>query len=118
MGQEFGVSRPIVTSRMQRDFVHVADVASIVLNLSLTTLPYTHLNVGTGTATKVSVLVDMLAAQFPQLVVRHGVTQEAEYSRADTARLREFWTQDFIRVEDFIAQTFAPETAAALVGAM
>ena len=104
--------------RMQRDFVHVADVASIVLNLSLTTLPYTHLNVGTGTATKVSVLVDMLAAQFPQLVVRHGVTQEAEYSRADTARLREFWTQDFIRVEDFIAQTFAPETAAALVGAM
>ena len=89
-----------------------------MLNLSLTTLPYTHLNVGTGTATKVSVLVDMLAAQFPQLVVRHGVTQEAEYSRADTARLREFWTQDFIRVEDFIAQTFAPEIAAALVGAI
>jgi UDP-glucose 4-epimerase len=100
--------------RMQRDFVHVADVASIVLKLSTSAIGYTHLNIGTGTATKVSVLVDMLTARFPQLVVQHGVTQEAEYSRADTSRLREFWVQDFVRLEDFVQQTFAPSIAAAL----
>lgn len=100
--------------RMQRDFIHVSDVASIVLKSSLTNLAYTHLNIGTGTATKVSVLVDLLASQFPQLVVQHGVTQEAEYSRADTARLREFWHFDFVRVEDYLQQTFAPELACAL----
>ena len=100
--------------RMQRDFIHVTDVASIVLKLAATTLPYTHLNIGTGTATKVSALVDRVAAKFSQLTLKHGVTQEAEYSRADTARLREFWSQDFVRVEDYIEHTFVPGIAAAL----
>ena len=100
--------------RMQRDFIHVADVASIVLRLSTTSLSCTHLNIGTGTATKVSLLVNMLSAQFPQLRIRHGVTQEAEYSRADTARLREFWSSDFVRVEDYVSQTLAHDIAVAL----
>jgi len=93
--------------RMQRDFIHVADVASVVLNLTDTNIAHTHLNIGTGTATKISTLVEMVAAQFPQLVVRRGLTQEAEYSRADITRLREFWTGDFIRVEDYIRKQFA-----------
>ncbi len=93
--------------RMQRDFIHVADVASVVLNLSATKIAHTHLNIGTGIATKISTLVDMVAAQFPQLVVQRGLTQEAEYSRADTTRLREFWNGDFIRVEDYIRKQFA-----------
>jgi UDP-glucose 4-epimerase len=93
--------------RMQRDFIHVADVASVVLNLTATNIAHTHLNIGTGTATKISTLVEMVAAQFPQLVVRRGLTQEAEYSRADITRLREFWTGDFIRVEDYIRKQFA-----------
>ena len=100
--------------RMQRDFIHVTDVASVALKLSGASLGYSHVNIGTGTATKVSLLVDMLAAQFPQLVIHHGVTQEAEYSRADTARLREFWGADFVRVEDYLQTTFVPEIAAAL----
>ena len=98
--------------RMQRDFIHVADVASIVLKLSGSVLAYSVVNIGTGTATKVSVLVDMLAAKFPEFIVRHGVTQEAEYSRADTGRLREFWSNDFVRVEDYLHNTFAPDIAA------
>lgn len=101
--------------RMQRDFIHVADVASIVLKLSDTNITHTHLNIGTGVATKISTLVDMVAKQFPQLVVRHGLTQEAEYSRADTTRLREFWTGDFIRVEDYIREEFANYVAADLL---
>ena len=97
--------------RMQRDFIHVADVASIVLNLSATRIAHTHLNIGTGVATKISMLVDRVAEQFPQLVVQRGLTQEAEYSRADTTRLREFWTGDFVRVEDYIREEFASYAA-------
>ena len=97
--------------RMQRDFIHVADVASIVLNLSATRIAHTHLNIGTGVATKISMLVDKVTEQFPQLVVQRGLTQEAEYSRADTTRLREFWTGDFVRVEDYIREEFASYAA-------
>ena len=97
--------------RMQRDFIHVADVASIVMNLSATRIAHTHLNIGTGVATKISMLVNKVAEQFPQLVVQRGLTQEAEYSRADTTRLREFWTGDFIRVEDYIREEFASYAA-------
>jgi nucleoside-diphosphate-sugar epimerase len=93
--------------RMQRDFIHVADVASIVLNLLDARIQNTHLNIGTGVATKISTLVDMVQAQFPQLVIQRGSTQEAEYSRADTTRLREFWHGDFIRIEDYVREQFA-----------
>ena len=93
--------------RMQRDFIHVADVASVVLNLSATRIAHTQLNIGTGVATKISMLVDRVTEQFPQLMVQRGHTQEAEYSRADTTRLREFWTGDFIRVEDYLQKEFA-----------
>jgi UDP-glucose 4-epimerase len=92
--------------RMLRDFIHVRDVASIVLNLSTTTVGYSHINIGTGIATKISKLVDMVAERFPQLIVQRGLTQEAEYSRADTSRLREFWVEDFIRIEDYVRNQF------------
>ena len=101
--------------RMQRDFIHVADVASVVLNLSAIRIAHTHLNVGTGVAIKISTLVDKVTEQFPQLIVQLGLTQEAEYSRADTTRLREFWTGDFIRVEDYIRKDFASYVGADLL---
>ena len=97
--------------RMLRDFIHVADVASVVLDLSTSRIKHTHLNIGTGVATKIATLVDMVAVQFPELVIKRGTTQEAEYSRADTTRLREFWTNDFIRIEDYIHQQFASYVA-------
>ena len=98
--------------RMQRDFIHVADVASVVLRLSTATVPtHTHLNIGTGTATKISALVDLVADQFPRLVIKRGISQEAEYSRSDTTRLREFWTEEFIRVEHYITDHFASYVA-------
>ena len=97
--------------RMLRDFVHISDVASVVLNLSTASVQHTHLNIGTGVATKISTLVNMVAAQFPELVIKRGETQEAEYSRADTTRLRGFWSNDFIRIEDYIAQQFASYVA-------
>lgn len=103
--------------RMQRDFIHITDLAAIVLTLSTTEAAHTHLNIGTGIATKVGLLVDMLREHFPALKLQHGETQEAEYSRAEISRLRQFWTQDFIRVEDFMAQSFVRQLAAALAKA-
>lgn len=100
--------------RMQRDFIHVADVASIVLNLSTANIKYTHLNVGTGVATKILSLVNIVAARFPQLVIQPGITQEAEYSRADTGRLQEFWGERFVRIEDYVLENFIPEISAPL----
>ena len=93
--------------RMQRDFIHVADVASVVLNLLDVRAQHTHLNIGTGVATKISTLVDMVQAQFPDLMIQRGTTEEAEYSRADTTRLREFWHGEFIRIEDYVRDQFA-----------
>ena len=101
--------------RMQRDFIHIADVASVVLNLAAIRIAHTHLNIGTGVATKISTLVDKVAQQFPQLKVQRGLTQEAEYSRADTTRLREFWIGDFIRIEDYIREDFANYVGADLL---
>ncbi len=92
--------------RMQRDFVHVSDVATIVLHLLNADIKHTCLNIGTGVATKVSTVVDMVREQFPKLVVQHGNAHEAEYSRASITRLREFWSGDFVRVEDYIREQF------------
>ncbi|MFN5348676.1 MAG: NAD-dependent epimerase/dehydratase family protein [Polaromonas sp.] len=92
--------------RMQRDFIHITDVASVVLQLLSASVQHTHLNIGTGIATKISTLVDMVQAQFPQLVIQRGSTQEAEYSRADITRLREFWRGDFIQIEDYVRKQF------------
>lgn len=95
--------------RMQRDFIHVSDVADIVLSLSTVSIKYTHMNIGTGVATKISKLVEMVASKFPGLVIQPGITLEAEYSRADTTRLREYWRGNFIRVEDYIREDFAAD---------
>ena len=97
--------------RMLRDFIHISDVASVVLDLSIGHIKHTHVNIGTGVATKIATLVDMVKAKFPELGIKRGITQEAEYSRADTTRLREFWTNDFIRIEDYIHQQFASYVA-------
>lgn len=92
--------------RMLRDFIHISDVAAIVMKLATCDIKATHLNVGTGVATKVSSLVALVKAQFPKLVIQPGLSREAEYSRADTTRLREIWTGDFVRIEDYINSQF------------
>ncbi len=90
----------------QRDFIHVADVASVVLRLLEISVPYTHLNVGTGVATKISTLVELVTKRFPALTIRHANTNEAEYSRADITRMREFVDIDFVRIEDYLERHF------------
>lgn len=103
------VGAPFTLNNMgiaQRDFIHVSDVASVVLKLLKSKIPYTHLNIGTGVATKISTLVELTAKQFPGLSIRHANTKEAEYSRADITRLREFVDMDFVKIEEYLESHF------------
>jgi nucleoside-diphosphate-sugar epimerase len=95
----------------QRDFIHVSDVATIVLKLLEKNIPYTHLNIGTGIATKISTLIELTSKQLPDLYIRHAQMKEAEYSRADISRLREFVDMKFVNVEEYVENNFMRITA-------
>ncbi|MES2363880.1 MAG: NAD(P)-dependent oxidoreductase [Pseudomonadota bacterium] len=90
----------------QRDFIHVADVAAIVLQLLRLDVPHTTLNIGTGIATKVSTLVELIRAHHPELIIQSNSVREAEYSRADISRLNTLVDYKFIRIEDYLASSF------------
>lgn len=90
----------------QRDFIHVADVAKIILQLLQKDIPYTHLNIGTGIATKLSDIIGLVHERFPKMCIRHAQVKEAEYSRANISRLLEFVDVDFIRIENYLRNEF------------
>jgi UDP-glucose 4-epimerase len=93
----------------QRDFIHVADVAGIILSILNNGMPYTHLNVGTGSATKISFLVDWVRHRFPHFQLCHRQLDELEYSRADVSRLSAFTKWEFLRIEDYLCNEFLLE---------
>lgn len=84
----------------QRDFVHVSDVAGVVLRLLDCHLPFTCLNVGTGDTTKIKDVVDAVRQFHPQLKVINKDADEVEYSRADIARLRATLDYQFINIHE------------------
>ena len=90
--------------RALRDFIHVRDVAAMALHLCCANSVQGHLNIGTGVATKISDVVDLVVAQFPHLIIQRGNAKEVEYSRADTTRLRQFWDGAFVRIEDHVRE--------------
>jgi UDP-glucose 4-epimerase len=91
----------------QRDFIHVSDVARIIMSLLPMHLPSVHMNVGTGRATRVADIVAVVQRLHPELKVEHRSAQEAEYSRADIARLTSTVGEtQFIDVMDFVAHDF------------
>lgn len=91
----------------QRDFVHVDDVARIVMTLLPMRLPHVHMNIGTGRATRISEIVAVVQRLHPELRIERTSTQEAEYSRADTRRLSAT-VQDlrFVDVMAFVETSF------------
>jgi len=93
----------------QRDFIHVADVAGIILSILNNGMPYTHLNVGTGSATKISFLVDWVKHRHPHFQLCHRQLDELEYSRADVSRLSAFIKWEFLRIEDYLCNEFLLE---------
>lgn len=90
----------------QRDFIHVADVAAVIVKLLKMEIPYSYLNIGTGKATRISTLIELAQKRFPALSIRHAQTREAEYSRADITKLREFVDIDFVSIENYMENYF------------
>lgn len=91
----------------QRDFIHVADVARIVMTLLPMNLPGVHMNVGTGRATRISDIVTVVQRLHPELRIEQRSVREAEYSRADTTRLSStVESLRFIDIMDFVETAF------------
>jgi nucleoside-diphosphate-sugar epimerase len=86
----------------QRDFIHVADVAKIVVKLLNKDIQYTHLNIGTGNTTKIATLVKLVIEKYPDLTINNSNLAEVEYSRANINRLLNLVEIDFIRIIDNI----------------
>lgn len=90
----------------QRDFIHVTDVAGVILFLLKNGMPHTHLNIGTGLSTKISTLVELVARRFPDFKIVHRNVEEAEYSRADISRLAELVKWEFLSIENYMRDEF------------
>lgn len=88
----------------QRDFIHVEDVAKIILKLIDIHHPYTHLNIGTGVSTRISDIVDIIKMKYPNLKIRNNVMQETEYSRADINKLSKLIEYKFIDIREYVEQ--------------
>jgi len=92
----------------QRDFIHVDDVARIVMALIPMSLPDVHMNIGTGRATQISDIVSLVQRHHPQLRIERTSVEEVESSRADIGRLSStLGQQRFIDVMDFVDTSFA-----------
>lgn len=90
----------------QRDFIHVEDVAKIILKLLKIEHPYKHLNIGTGVSTRICDIINQVKKKDSYLKIKYAFVPEAEYSRADITRLRSLVEHDFINVLDFVEQKF------------
>lgn len=86
----------------QRDFIHVSDVAEIILKMvSLDEFPL-HLNVGTGMSIKISDLLNIVKNRYPDISVKRTYHHEIEYSRADTTQLFKYIQKEFISIIDYV----------------
>jgi len=90
----------------QRDFIHVSDVAKIIVQLIKRDVPFTHVNIGTGVATRISDLLAIAMEQYPNMKVLMESVEEAEYSRADITRLNSMLDVSFVNVKDFVSNGF------------
>jgi len=90
----------------QRDFIHVSDVTRVIASLLKQEVPFTHINIGTGVATRISDLLALALEQYPNIRIIDENVEEPEYSRADITRLKSMLDVNFVNVEDFVGKGF------------
>ena len=86
----------------QRDFIHVDDIAKVILKTLELDIKPEYLNVGTGVTHKIFDLYNVVKLKFPSLKVEHTNFPEIEYSRADNSVLMKLTPIDFISVIDYL----------------
>lgn len=88
----------------QRDFIHVDDVAAVVVELLDKKHSFGHINIGTGMSTRIADLVAIARKKYPALRIEEHQVLEAEYSRADILRLSSLVDRTYIDVRQYIEQ--------------
>lgn len=102
-GREFQLNNSGIS---QRDFIHVEDVAKIIIKLVRIEHSYTHINIGTGVSTRISNIIDIITKKYPQLKIKNNKVCEAEYSRANISKLNSLINYDFIKVNEYVENCF------------
>lgn len=100
--------------RAFRDFIHVGDASRLIGELIDMDIPYSSVNVGTGTATRISDIVDRVRHEFPEIPIRETFSEEVEYSRANIDRLSSLLNPRFTSVLEYTERDFLPECFAAM----
>jgi len=90
----------------QRDFVHVEDVAAILVRLLDIEHSYTFVNIGTGQAVSIRSIIEEVLQWRPQLRLIEGSSLEAEYSRADITRMKSLFDYSFVDIRSFLYREF------------
>lgn len=85
----------------RRDFIHVTDVAKIILKILSSNIPHNVMNIGTGKSTSISELVSYVKAQ-KQIEIIQSNQPEIEYSRANINRMKQYFEYDFIDIFDYL----------------
>jgi nucleoside-diphosphate-sugar epimerase len=82
----------------QRDFIHVEDVAYMIMKIIEVEPNETCINIGSGKAVKIYDLFQIVKKNYPKLKVKNTFTNEIEYARADTTRLFNIVSHDLHNV--------------------
>lgn len=101
--------RPFVLNnqgKARRDFIHVSDVASVIQYILIKGMPFTHLNIGTGIATKISTIIDLIKINFPDLEIQVKTAPDIEYSCADITKLTSLRSWEFMSIENYARTQF------------
>ena len=86
----------------QRDFIHVNDIAKVIVSMLELDVKPEFLNIGTGKTFKIFDLYNIVKQRYPELKVEHTNFSEIEYSRADTSILKKLVPMDFMSVIDYL----------------
>jgi len=86
----------------QRDFIHINDIAKIILNtLKLSEKPE-FLNVGTGFTNKIVDLYNIVIKKYPDITTKYTHHEEVEYSRSDNSLLLKLIPCEFVSVIEYL----------------
>lgn len=87
----------------QRDFIHVSDIAKIILDLMELEHNYECVNIGTGVGTKIIDIVKIVQKAYTNLTIENNVTDEVEVSIANVDRLHSLLKYNTIDIAEYLS---------------
>lgn len=87
----------------RRDFIHVNDVANIILKILTNDIPYDVMNIGTGKSTSIAELVDYVNSK-KKINIQQSNQPEIEYSRANITRMKSCFDYKFVDIFDYLKE--------------